>query len=253
MCLILFAWRYPPGTRLLLAANRDEFFRRPTRALHFWEDHPSILAGRDLEQGGSWLGVNTKRRFAAVTNFREPSRKSPGSVSRGLLVRDYLLSSADPHSYLQDVLQRRDDFDPFNLLVGDESAAGFLSSPEGEIRDLAPGIYGISNGLLDCPWPKVMHGKTRLAGLLAGDRTVQVESLFELLTDDRRFPDESLPDTGIGLEMERLVSPLFIHNGEYGTRSTAVLRISMRGEVNFVERSYDEHGKPTDTVSFDLC
>ncbi len=252
MCLILLAWQHPPGTRLLLAANRDEFFRRPSRALHFWEDCPAIFAGRDLEQGGTWLGVNTDRRFAAVTNYREPSEKSPGSVSRGLLVSDYLRSNTPPDSYLQAVLQRRHEYDPFNLLAGDEKSVFFLSSPAADIRQLTPGIYGISNGELDCPWPKIRHGKKMLHELLADKPVPDNEALFSLLRDDRRFPDEELPDTGIGIELERLVAPLFIHNGEYGTRSSAVLSITDQGQVSFAERSFDWNGNPAGTVSFSM-
>lgn len=252
MCLILLAWQYTPGTRMLLAANRDEYFRRPTRALHFWEEDPSILAGRDLEQGGSWLGITTSKRFAAVTNFREPSKKRPESVSRGLLVSEFLRSGIDPQIYLHSVLSDRHRYDPFNLLLGDNDDLYFLSSVDGRIHRLSPGIYGISNGELDCPWPKVIHGKSMLGELLDYGKVPECEALFSMLRDGRQFPDETLPDTGIGIAMERLVSPLFIHNGDYGTRSSAVLRINDHGEAVFSERSYDRDGNITGTVSFEI-
>ena len=249
MCLILVAWEKHPRFKLVIAANRDEFYQRPTLPATFWEDEASILGGRDLVYGGTWLGISRQSRFAAVTNIREPSLKKPESISRGLLVSDYLRTDTGPESYLSAVMVRRHEYDPFNLLVGNGRKLCFLSSLETSVRLLASGIYGISNGVLDCPWPKVIYGKMVFSEWVEHGDTDN-ESLFSLLGNNTGFPDKELPDTGVGIELERALSPLFIHTGRYGTRSSTVIMVGYQGEVSFYERTFDDSGNTVGAVSF---
>ena len=257
MCLILIAWRNHPEHTLVLAANRDEFFDRPTQAARFWDDAPGILAGRDLQQGGTWLGIDRRGRFATVANFREPALRGTGSKSRGLLVSHYLQGTLPAAGYLAEVAGRIRHYDPFNLFAGDPDSLWYLSSRETAPRELSPGLYGISNGDLDCPWPKVNRGKTELQCLLdvasplppreRGD--VLADSLFALLAD-RTVPDDTqLPDTGIGIERERKLAPIFVNVGDYGTRSSTMMHMPGDGTVEFEERSYDRRGTVVNTAT----
>jgi uncharacterized protein with NRDE domain len=243
MCSIFFAYHAHPKYSLILAANRDEFYERPTAAAHFWlEDAPEILAGRDLVYKGTWLGVTRGGRFSAVTNYRDPLAPT-GNSSRGNLVGDFLRSAETPESYLQKVRRNARDYSGFNLLAGTfDSAAeiGYFSNrgdEGGGIRLLESGIYGLSNHLLDTPWRKVERGKAVLANLVEKENFA-VESLFEILLDTSRAADEDLPETGIGLERERLLSSIFIETPVYGTRSSTVLLIEAGGKVSFTERTY---------------
>jgi uncharacterized protein with NRDE domain len=246
MCLILFAHRAHPAHRLVVAANRDEWFRRPTAPAAFWVDAPEIFAGRDLEHRGSWLGVTTTGRFAAITNFRDPGSHRPDAPSRGQLVSDFLRSNAAPASYLERLRPDAASYNGFSLLVGDGASLCFLSNREGEVRSLAPGIYGLSNSLLDVPWPKVRLGKERLAGQLGA--RVDTDTLLTLLDDTRTAPDAELPQTGVSSEWERKLSAVRIVADGYGTRSSTALVIGAEGEVSVAERSFDERGREQSTV-----
>jgi uncharacterized protein with NRDE domain len=246
MCLILFAHRAHPAYRLVVAANRDEWFRRPTAPAAFWDDAPGLFAGRDLEQRGTWLGVTTTGRFAAITNFRDPGGQRLQAPSRGHLVSDFLRSDAAPVAYLERVRRDAAAYNGFSLLVGDAAALGCFSNREDEIRVLAPGIYGLSNGLLDAPWPKVRLGKARLARAL--DDGADAPALLALLDDRQPAPDAELPQTGVGLEWERRLSPLRVLADGYGTRSSTALLIGVDGEVAVAERSFDDAGRASATV-----
>ncbi len=246
MCLILFAYRAHPDYRLVVAANRDEWFRRPTAAAAFWPDAPQLLAGRDLEQRGTWLGITGAGRFAAVTNFRDPTSHRAAAPSRGELVSRFLLSSASPGDYLAGLRTEAPHYNGFSLLVADRESLYYCSNREGVIRALAPGIYGLSNHLLDVPWPKVRHGKARLAELLARGPTA--DALLELLADTGVAPDAELPRTGVELEWERKLSARRIVADGYGTRSSTAVLVSADGEVSFVERTFDERGAATGIV-----
>ncbi len=246
MCLILFAYRAHAAYRLVVAANRDEWLRRPTAPAAFWDDAPGLFAGRDLEQRGTWLGVTTTGRFAAITNFRDPGRQRPGAPSRGRLVSDFLRSDAAPVAYLQRVRSEAAAYNGFSLLVGDGAGLCYFSNREHEIRGLAPGIYGLSNGLLDAPWPKVRLGKARLARQL--DDGVDADALLALLDDRRAAPDAELPQTGVGLDWERQLSPLRVLADGFGTRSSTALLVGTDGEVAVAERSFDDGGRPSATV-----
>ncbi len=246
MCIVLLAWRTCPGVPLVLAANRDEYHERPTRVAGFWDDAPAIYGGRDLEQGGSWLALDRSGRIAAVTNLREPGTKRPGAKSRGLLVSDYLRGNLTPAEYLRQVAPG--SYDGFNLLAGDQDGLWFMNSRVGEPVALGAGVYGISNGELDCPWPKVLRGKTVLQGILSQRPPQHAESvaeMFALLAERIGSADADLPDTGIGLEWERLLAPLFVQAGAYGTRSSTALFMYARGGYDFYERTFDYLGRQT--------
>ena len=249
MCLILFAWKKDQNYPLVLAANRDEFYERPSAPADFWDDAPDLLAGRDLRDGGSWLGITRGGRVAALTNYRDPTSLKTGAPSRGTLVSDYLRSLAPPGVYLDRVASEADRFNGFNLLVGDPDAL-FCFSNRGARECLQPGIYGLSNRLLDTPWPKVEKGKRGLKAILHDEKGVTPEALFKLLADRTPAPDDRLPDTGVGLEWERLLSPLFIESQAYGTRSSTVLLIDRNGSVTFIERVFNGAADPWMTARF---
>jgi uncharacterized protein with NRDE domain len=251
MCLILFAWKMDENFQLVLAANRDEFYERPSVPAAFWEDAPDLLAGRELREGGTWLGITTKGRLAALTNYRDPVSLKVGVPSRGRLVSDYLRGREIPEAYLRRIAPDADRFNGFNLLVGDPGSL-FCYSNRGARERLGPGIYGLSNRLLDTPWPKVERGKTALSALLEEKKGLSPERLFALLADRTRPPDNRLPDTGVGLAWERVLSPLFIESPVYGTRSSTVLLIDQRGEVTFAERVFNGGGDPR-TTGFTFC
>ncbi|HET7656738.1 MAG TPA: NRDE family protein [Bacillales bacterium] len=236
MCLIVFAYRKHPVYRLVMAANRDEFYNRPTAPAHFWNDHPDVLAGRDLEKGGTWMGVTKTGRFAAVTNYRDPSSEKADARSRGELVGGYLSGNQSPHDYLKRIQERASSYNGFNLIVGNGDSCFYLSNYEGKIRELKPGIYGLSNALLDVPWPKVESSKQRLVECLDDD-LVQTECLFDLLSDTEQAKDSNLPNTGIELDLERLLSSVLIKSRDYGTRSSTVMLIDKDLNVTFTERS----------------
>lgn len=238
MCLIAIAIDAHPGYRLVIAANRDEFYSRPTAPLGFWEDHPDILAGRDLQSRGTWLGVTRGGRIAAVTNFRDPASMQPWGKSRGQLVRDYLAGDQPPDQYLVAIEREKDRYSGFNLVVGDPEQMWWYSNKNGGIVKLPPGIHAISNHLLDTPWPKVKTVKQKLRALIDTRKTVAPETVLDLLFDRRLFPDDQLPDTGVGLEWERMLSPVFVASPNYGTRSSSAITVDLSGNLVFCERTY---------------
>ncbi len=241
MCLILVAWRAHPEYPLVVAANRDEFFKRPTAAAALWPGG-EILAGRDLQAGGTWMGMSTSGRFAALTNFRDPTRNREGQASRGQLVADFLTADETPLAWLERQRTQAASYNPFNLLVGDDGSLACLSSISGEIRLLEPGVYGLSNHLLDTPWPKVEAAKSSLAHALTA--LPDDGPLFDLLRDDAIHPDEALPRTGVSPDWERLLSSAFVKAPGYGTRSSTVLIVSRGGTPIFDEQTWLEGGKP---------
>lgn len=238
MCLILFAHEVHPDYPLILAGNRDEFYDRPTAPAGFWQESPEILAGRDLLGGGTWLGITRTGRLATVANFRHPTEFHHPGLSRGSLTVDFLRSDVPPLTYLATLARQSELYKGFNLLVGDRTGLAFYSNRERAIRRLAPGIYGLSNALLDTPWPKVMQGKAALAALIAAG-PVTPEALLTILADTSRPPDEQLPDTGIGREGERLLSSRFIASSDYGTRASTAVLFEHSGQATFVERSFE--------------
>lgn len=245
MCLILVAWRSHPQHKLLVAANRDEFYTRLSAPAHFWPDIPHILAGRDLEQGGSWLGVTKNGRFSATTNIRNPAA-TPGNLSRGLLVSSFLESDTTPEKFLQQLQPSLAGYSPFNLLLGDGEHL-YYGDSSGHSRALQPGIYGLSNASLDTPWPKVVSGKQQLFELMT--REPQPEHLFGLLSDRQQAHEDELPDTGIDAELEKHLSARFIHLDGYGTRCSTVMAQAHDGGIHFIEKQFDHFGQETSQYS----
>lgn len=238
MCLIVVGWRAHPDYPLVVAANRDEFYARPTALADFWADAPDIIGGRDLEAGGTWLGITRGGRFAAVTNVREPGAGT-GKHSRGQLTQAFLAGQQSPEEYLRQLTP--DDYAGFNLLLGDGDVLCYFSNRGKGPVILHPGIYGLSNHLLDSPWPKLLTARQGFARALADlpDR----RPLFGVLADDEIVPDAELPATGIPLEWERLLSAIFVHSAEYGTRASTVVTLTAAGGINLEERSYGRNGQ----------
>lgn len=250
MCLILLAYDAHPLYRLILAANRDEFFSRPTAPANFWENSPQILAGRDLKGGGTWLGLTRNGRIAAITNYRDPISERRDAPSRGGLVSGFLRSSMSVEDYL--ALLRRDgtNFNGFNLIFGDMKRLCWFSNHSAFPQFLEPGIHGLSNHLLDTPWPKVSQGKDALERLAAPGKNIEPDELFDILARRTRAPDNLLPDTGVGIELERLLSPIFISTATYGTRSSTIILINRDGEVIFIEKTYKGQSEETNCITF---
>ncbi len=238
MCLIVFAWQLLPGIPLVAAANRDEFFDRPAAPASWWEDHPQVYAGRDLQGGGTWMGITREGRFAAITNVRAPSEMRSDAPSRGALVADYLTGKASPQEYIERISPDAHRFNGFNLLVGDNSMLIWYSNraleDERNGKPLAAGIYGLSNGTLDTPWPKVVRTKAQFGSLLCQE--APEGAYFEMLADTTRASDCRLPQTGVGKEWERLLSAVCIESPEYGTRVSTVARLYADGSAALEER-----------------
>lgn len=241
MCLIVFAWRADPRFDLVLAANRDEFFRRPSTPAAYWHDHPHVLGGRDLEKGGSWLGISTGSQWAAVTNYREPARTKEGR-SRGLLVRDYLVDGTAPDDWIGFLALSGQEYPGFNLLAGNHHVLRYICNRAPGPIVVTPGIHGLSNHLLDTPWPKVVHAKAGLETAMRRDESGLVDALFGMLADRHRARDEDLPATGVSLEWERALSASFIETPDYGTRASTVLIVRANGSVRFEERNFGPGG-----------
>jgi uncharacterized protein with NRDE domain len=249
MCLIVFDWRpdVAHGPLFTLAANRDEFFRRATKPLGWWRDAPEVLAGRDLEGGGTWLGLSRDGRFSALTNYRAPHDMRPGAPTRGTLVSGYLTEAAlAPLDYLRRVAEYGSVYNGFNLIVGDfrrRELAWYCNRGDSPPVLLPAGVHGISNAVLDTPWPKLERKRAELGALVAGGESAPLGMLIELMRDARIANDDALPATGISLERERALSAAFIETADYGTRGTTVLTVNAHGPcyaVEIVERCDDD-------------
>ena len=239
MCVLALAIRSHPDWPLVLAGNRDELHARPAAPLARWAEASEVLGGRDLEGGGTWLGVSEAGRLAVVTNLRGFGTPHPGAPSRGLLARDFLLGQGGYARFCAEDLAA---FNPMNLIVVEGGSARFCSNrPASTIRELGQGIYGLSNGDLDEPWPKTSRLKAALAEWLAGAEH-DPEALFAALADETRPADADLPSTGLDIERERLASPIFIRNQPYGTRCSTIVRIGRDGRGEMLERRFDAEG-----------
>lgn len=247
MCLIAFAWKPDNHHHLVVAANRDEFHARPTAPLALWDDAPQIAAGRDLQAGGSWMGcargAADDRRFAALTNFREMQQTPAGAPSRGELVAGFLGGSQAPEQFIDGIDAKA--YAGFSLLLSDGNSLWFCSNrPQAHAHAVQPGVYALSNGELDSGWPKVERARARLEGLLAGGH-VESDALLELMHHTTPGPDDHLPDTGVGLQTERFLSPMFITGGAYGTRASTALVWPDDGDMQITERRFDADGQVT--------
>lgn len=239
MCTIVFAYRCHPRYRLIVAANRDEFYSRPSAPAGFWPDCPEVLAGRDLKDQGTWMGITRNGRFAALTNYRDPAQQQAAAVSRGGLVSGFLCGSQTPAQYLTEAAAKAERYNGFNLLVGDTETLWYYSNRQQEICEVAPGVHGLSNHLLDTPWPKVAKAQRTMLEQLAQPE-ISENALWQLLADSEKAPENELPDTGVGLELERLLSSVFIESPEYGTRASTILLAGYDGQTRLVERAYDQ-------------
>lgn len=248
MCLILFAHKAHPRYPLILAANRDEAYDRPAAPAAFWDDHPDIFGGRDLEKGGTWLGLTRSGRLAAVTNYREGGKPKTAPLSRGTLVSDFLAGRLDAPDYLELVKSRGAQYNGFILIAGDLDALYWYSNRAQAVEKIAPGVHGLSNHLLNSSWPKITRSKQALEALLGADETRLTAGLFEILSDRSEAPDEELPDTGVGLQRERELSANFICGERYGTRASTVVLIDAAGDTLFIERSFGAGGRPLGEV-----
>jgi uncharacterized protein with NRDE domain len=243
MCLIVLRWQ--PGS-LIVAANRDEFHHRPTAPLAFWPDAPGVLAGRDLQSGGTWLGTTRDGRFAALTNYRDPSRQRDDARSRGHLVSGFLAGDEDVHRYAARVQREGRTCNGFNLLLYDGASllwVGHQPASEVSVGELSPGVHALSNHLPGTPWPKLLRARTGFTGALEQQsaQPALFDRLFRVLSDETPADDADLPDTGVGLEWERRLSPVFIRGDAYGTCSSAVLELTAQ-RIDFEERRYRSGG-----------
>jgi uncharacterized protein with NRDE domain len=248
MCLILLAWRVHPRYPLIFAGNRDEAYARPSAPAGFWSDEPGVFGGRDLEKGGTWLGVTRGGRLAAVTNYRDGVSPRNAPRSRGELAADFLRGTDDPRAYLEGVETRAADYGGFTLIVSDLRRMLWLSNRGRGIGEVLPGVHGLSNHLLDTPWPKVTRGKERLSALMKADEAKLASGLQGALADRTVAVDSDLPDSGVGLQRERELSPAFVAGERYGTRASTVLLVSSEDEVVFEERRFGAAGTPQGTT-----
>lgn len=237
MCLIVFSWKNHPKYDLIVTANRDEFLERPTLPAQWWEENPSVLAGKDLIGKGTWLGITKERKFAALTNYRDIKRLKSEAPTRGLLTADFLNRDISPSDYLDSLTEIADQYNGFNLLVGDQESLWYFNNVNFEKRQLTPGNYGLSNGLLDDSWPKVTKSKS-LFEQAVGQGELTTQGLIELMLDSEVYPDSTLPETGLPLDKERGVSAIFIMMENYGTRCTTAI-LSSHEKTLFSERTYE--------------
>jgi len=240
VCLILFAYNYHPDYRLILTANRDEFYQRPTRPMQYWAEQPQLLAGQDLEQGGTWLGLTRTGRFSALTNHRNGLIKPRGISSRGQLPLQFLLGEMSCQSFIRDTETGR--FDGFNQLIDDGGQLCYLSNRSPALQPVPHGIHGISNAVFDTPWPKLVAAKAAFKACIDSER-LSADNLISVMQDPTTYHDDLLPQTGISIELERLLSARLIRSERYGTRATTAVLIRHSGETLVVEQNFDAAGE----------
>lgn len=248
MCLIVFNYGQHPDYRLILATNRDEFYGRPGRPATFWEEegHPEMLGGKDLEAGGTWMACHADGRWGCVTNYRDPSIQKSNPPSRGALIPSFLQSTMNARDYLEELKLKAGAYMGFNLLLGDKDEILHFSNQEMRINKAEPGFHGLSNALLNTPWPKLIKSRNRLKAITDAENPDK-ESLFSLLLDRQQADDKNLPDTGIPYKLEKAVSSPFIITEEYGTRCSTLLLIRKDGQMEFSERHYKPGTSETDS------
>ncbi|WP_424962780.1 NRDE family protein [Ekhidna sp.] len=249
MCLITFAYKVHPKYKFILVANRDEFYARPTAVAHWWEDHKEILGGRDLQAKGTWMAIHKSGRFAAVTNYRDIQNIKADAKSRGDLPVNFLLSKDRPTVYSRGVKKEGEKYNGFNLITLDNELA-HVSNYDQDIHLLDPGVYGLSNALLDTPWPKVEKAKRAFNTLI--QQPFQLEQLIEMMQDTETAPDDQLPETGLDYEREKAVSAMCIRTSDYGTCCTTAVTIDNDGNVSFMEKTHPVSGRKEGTVTFDF-
>lgn len=251
MCLLVLAWKHHPRYRLILAGNRDEFHDRPAAPLNWWQDDPRILGGRDLKANGTWLGVARSGRFGVVTNYRDLQAPVENAPSRGQLIPRFLTGATSPKEFLDDLRGAAPRYSGFNLLVGGTRALYYFSNRGPNPRALAPGVYGLSNHLLDTPWPKLARTRARFNTLLSQPE-ISPEDLFAMLADREQATGPDLPSTGLPEDWERVVSAPFIVNERYGTRCSSVLLVERTGRTILQERRFDAAGIQSGNSRFEF-
>lgn len=242
MCVLFIAYQVVDEYPLIILANRDEFHQRPARPLAYWPDQPSILAGRDLEAGGTWLGVSRHGKIAALTNYRQGHNQKQQAPSRGDLVSHFLANDQSADDYLSALTPKAQDYNGFNLLLGDSQGLFVFNNQLNQTIKLTPGFHGLANGALNDPWPKVSQGTNQLRDYLQRAITPKPEELLLLMQNDQQAADHLLPDTGIGQAWERFLSPTFIRGEQYGTRCSSLLLFNAQQQLQFTEFSYDPAG-----------
>ena len=250
MCIVFIAIKQHAQYPLIIAANRDEFFARPTTPSHFWQTKPRILAGVDQQAGGTWMGINNQGHIAALTNIRSAYNLLPKALSRGRLVKDYLQS---PHDRYHTQLQHtRDNFNGYNLLFGPWQNLQVYNNQLDQLTPLPPSFYGLSNASLNSPWPKLTSGRKLFADYCHGAQSIDDHALFSLLRNNTQADDAALPDTGVSAEWERRLSSIFVESSDYGTRSSTVLKIDNHHHVYWRERSYGSAAQFVSEQSFEF-
>ena len=251
MCLILFSWDNHPKYKLIVAANRDEFYARPTSPLAIWEDENHVIAGKDLNAGGTWLGISQRGKFTALTNYRDPENIRDDAPSRGDLTKNYLSEEKDQHTFYQEVAPRLQEYNGFNLLNGNMERLSYFNNQDKKLEEIGSGIYGLSNAFLDTPWPKVEKGKMKFQQAIDSE-SVQVDSLLGLLDDRAIAKDEDLPATGVPLEWERRLSAMHIVSENYGTCCSTIVLVDYDGNGEIIEKSYPVGGRKEQTLRFNF-
>lgn len=251
MCLLFISLKNHPRYKLLVAANRDEFYQRKTAPAHFWQDYPQVLGGRDLEANGTWMAMTTEGKIGMVTNYRDPFNINPKAPSRGELVSDFLLNGRKADEYMQEVADKGKVYNGFNLITGTPDELLYYSNYKNSIEKITTGLHGLSNHLLNTPWPKVQRGLAKMESILQKNE-IHPKDLFEALYDDQMASDDLLPNTGVGPERERMLSSMFIKSPDYGSRSSTVVMVDNDNHVFYTERVYELSSFDYVTRSFEF-
>ncbi|HMV44500.1 MAG TPA: NRDE family protein [Leptospiraceae bacterium] len=251
MCILFIAINEHKNFPLIILANRDEFQNRPTRSAQFWEDHPNLLAGRDEQDKGTWLGITKEKRISALTNYRNIPLHKEGRISRGLLVRDFLISNKTAEEYLEILESSKENYNPYNILLGNPTELYVYNNVSNQRQKLEKGFHGLSNAFLNSPWPKLSRGIEHLKKAVLTNQ-LEKDYLFSLMQDETKATDDLLPDTGVGLDKERFLSSIFLKSEVYGTRSTAILLFDRQNTVSFYEKTYNPKGEVVKEFSASL-
>ncbi|MEP4889650.1 MAG: NRDE family protein [Aliiglaciecola sp.] len=252
MCILFIAVEQHPDYPLIIAANRDEFHQRPTAQSEFWAASPNLLAGRDLEAGGTWMGANVNGRICALTNVRDPQKLLSNAISRGHLVSEFLINQDPPQDYLSKLRESKQQYNGYNLLFGEWNDLYVYNNHTDNVNRLGAGVYGLSNADLDSPWPKINQGVNKLREHCQQASSLDSEKLFEILLDQTKANDELLPKTGVPLDWERKLSSIFIQSADYGTRSSTLLLVNKNKQVTWQEHTFDRQGNNVQQREFNF-
>ncbi len=249
MCLIVFALNQHKDYKLIFAANRDEFYNRPSSPAKFWDHYPNLLAGKDLKEGGTWMGITKQGTFAAITNYRDLSSLKLNAPSRGYIVKNFLVNDYSMESFSEYLINTGSSYNGFNLLYGNVDKLFYFSNYNNVDKKIERGIHGLSNHLLDTPWFKVVKSKNEFEQVIKKNNFT-TEDIFKVLSDSTLSPDDQLPDTGLDYEREKIISSIFIKTEEYGTRCSTVVTVDKNNFVNFIEKTFDKASKDFSEVTF---